>query len=114
MHGKLNTHAKSAIFKAELCSGTQSQLVPSGCGFCWIPCLKDGRGRDREENSMSTQTQVALEMGTKPVNEHQWLQKLVGEWRVEMEMAAGTGQPGHKSESTESVKSLGGFGPICR
>jgi hypothetical protein len=29
---------------------------------------------------MSTQTQEPVEMGTKPVQEHQWLQKLVGEW----------------------------------
>ena len=60
----------------------------------------------------STQTQEAqeaMEMGTKPVPEHQWLQKLVGEWRVEMEMTMAPGEPRQKSEGTESVKSLGGL-----
>lgn len=58
---------------------------------------------------MSTQTQEAVEMGTKPVPEHQWLQKLVGEWRVETEMTMAPDQPKQKSEGTESVKSLGGL-----
>ena len=58
---------------------------------------------------MSTQTQEPVEMGTKPVQEHQWLQKLVGEWRVETKMMMGPDQPRHKSESTESVKSVGGL-----
>lgn len=64
---------------------------------------------------MSTQTQDAMkmeaveEMGTKPVPEHQWLQKLVGEWRVETEMTVAPGQPAQKSHGTESVKSLGGL-----
>ena len=58
---------------------------------------------------MSAQTQEPVEMGTKPVQEHQWLQKLVGEWRVETEMMMGPDQPRHKSESTESVKSVGGL-----
>jgi hypothetical protein len=63
---------------------------------------------------MSTQTQEtqatdAMEMGTKPVPEHQWLQQLVGEWRVESEMWMGPDQPVQTSQSTESVKSLGGL-----
>ena len=58
---------------------------------------------------MSAQTQEPVEMGTKPVQEHQWLQKLVGEWRVETEMMMGPDQPRHRSESTESVKSVGGL-----
>ena len=63
---------------------------------------------------MSAQTQEAP--NTNPskwepsrFQEHQWLQHLVGEWRVETEMMVGPGQPKHKSESTESVKSLGGL-----
>jgi uncharacterized protein DUF1579 len=61
---------------------------------------------------MSTQTmevQEEIEMGTKPIQEHQWLQKLVGEWRTETEMSMGPGEPKQKSEGTESVKSLGGL-----
>lgn len=61
---------------------------------------------------MSTQTQEAqeaTEMGTSPVPEHQWLQKLVGEWRFETRMTMGPDQPEQTSEGTESVKSLGGL-----
>ena len=65
---------------------------------------------------MSTQTQEsqiqvpdAAQMGTKPVPEHQWLQQLVGEWRVETEMSMGPGQPTQTSQGTETVKSLGGL-----
>ena len=57
---------------------------------------------------MSIQEMEAVEMGTKPTPEHQWLQKLVGEWRVETEMHMG---PDSKQTSvgTESVKSVGGL-----
>lgn len=58
---------------------------------------------------MSTQSVEPVEMGTKPVREHAWLQQLVGEWRVETEMSMGSGQPKQKAEGTESVKSLGGL-----
>ena len=58
---------------------------------------------------MSTETQEAMEMGTKPIKEHEWLQKLVGEWRTEGEMMMGPDQPKTKSQGTESVKSLGGL-----
>lgn len=58
---------------------------------------------------MSTQTEEPTDAGTKPVPEHQWLQKLVGEWRIETEMTMGPDQPKQKSEGTESVKSLGGL-----
>ena len=58
---------------------------------------------------MSTQAQDAPETGTKPVPEHEWLQKLVGEWRVETEMTMAPDQPKQKSVGTESVKSLGGL-----
>lgn len=60
---------------------------------------------------MSVQTQEAPETGTKPVPEHAWLQKLVGEWRIETEMTMGSDpdQPVQKSEGTESVKSVGGL-----
>jgi hypothetical protein len=41
--------------------------------------------------------------------EHQWLQKLVGEWTCEAEMTMTPDQPPVKSEATESVRSLGGL-----
>ena len=58
---------------------------------------------------MSTTTQEPVEMGTKPVREHERLQNLVGEWRTEMEMSVGPGQPKERAEGTESIKSLGGL-----
>jgi hypothetical protein len=50
-----------------------------------------------------------MEMGTKPVKEHEWLQNLVGEWTVRSEMVMEPGAPPMTSEGRESVKSLGGL-----
>jgi hypothetical protein len=47
-----------------------------------------------------------------PLPEHQWLQKLVGEWRFESECHPGSDQPPMKSSGTESVRSLGGLWTI--
>jgi hypothetical protein len=58
---------------------------------------------------MSTQTQEPVGMATRPEKEHEWLQQLVGEWRIESEMLMGPGQPKQKSQGTESVKNLGGL-----
>lgn len=61
---------------------------------------------------MSTETleaPEAMEMGTKPVAEHAWLQQLVGEWRIKSEMNMGPDQPRMTSEGSESVKSVGGL-----
>jgi len=56
---------------------------------------------------MDTQQQEM--MGTKPIKEHEWLQKLVGEWRTETEMSMGPDQPKQKSTGTETVRNLGGL-----
>ena len=45
----------------------------------------------------------------KPGTEHQWLLKMIGEWACEGEATMAPGQPPVKWESTESVRSLGGF-----
>ena len=59
---------------------------------------------------MDTQTQEPeMGMGTRPIKEHEWLQKLIGKWRVEAEMWMGPGQPKVRSEGTEIVKSVGGL-----
>lgn len=62
---------------------------------------------------MSTQTQEQKQsdemMGTKPIKEHEWLQKLIGEWKTEAEMSMGPGNEKGKSRGTESVRSLGGL-----
>lgn len=42
---------------------------------------------------MSTEAQESMEMGTKPVEEHAWLQQLMGDWRVVTEFNMGPGTP---------------------
>lgn len=48
-------------------------------------------------------------MNEQPSAEHEWLQKLVGEWTLESECDMGPDQPGMKSSGKESVRSLGGL-----
>jgi Protein of unknown function (DUF1579) len=48
------------------------------------------------------------EMKAEPQKEHQWLEKLLGEWTYESEAAEPGGTP-VKSEGSESVRSLGGL-----
>lgn len=54
-------------------------------------------------------TQQESTMPEKPQNEHQWLQKLVGEWTYETEVTMGSEQPSEKATGTESVRSLSGL-----
>lgn len=58
---------------------------------------------------MSTQTSEPVQMGTLPIREHEWLQKLVGDWSIETEMTMGPDQPKQKASGSESIKSLGGL-----
>jgi hypothetical protein len=48
-------------------------------------------------------------MKMEPQKEHQWLQKLVGEWTCESEAIMEPGKPPEKWKATESVRSLGGL-----
>ena len=48
-------------------------------------------------------------MATKPIEEHKWLDHLVGEWTYTVEMNMGPDEPMQKGTGTESVKSLGGL-----
>jgi len=48
-------------------------------------------------------------MKSEPQREHQWLQKLVGEWTCEAEMKMKPDEPAVKSHATETVRSLGGL-----
>lgn len=57
----------------------------------------------------TTKTQQDSTMPAQPQDEHQWLQKFVGEWTYETEVMMGSGQPPEKSTGTESVRSLGGL-----
>ena len=48
-------------------------------------------------------------MTAKPQKEHQWLEKLIGDWTCEMEASMGPDKPPMKSKATESVRSLAGL-----
>lgn len=52
-------------------------------------------------------------MNTEPQQEHQWLQKFVGEWTCEGEAVMGPDKPAEKWQATESVRSLGGLWVLC-
>jgi Protein of unknown function (DUF1579) len=58
---------------------------------------------------METNLTQEITMQTKPQKEHEWLQKLVGEWTYETEAVMGPDQPPEKSVGTETVQSLGGL-----
>lgn len=52
-------------------------------------------------------------MKAEPQKEHQWLEKLVGEWSYEHEMPPEPGKPAQKFTGTETVRSLGGLWVVC-
>lgn len=52
-------------------------------------------------------------MNAEPQEQHQWLQRMVGEWTSEMEASMGPDQPLQKSLGEESVRSLGGLWMLC-
>jgi Protein of unknown function (DUF1579) len=54
-----------------------------------------------------------MPMKVEPQKEHQWLQKLVGEWTSEGEASMGPGKPLEKFQSTERVRPLGGIWVLC-
>jgi len=56
----------------------------------------------------TTKTQTEPVMQAEPQKEHQWLQKLVGEWTYEADATMGPDKPPEKCSGTESVRSLGG------
>ena len=57
---------------------------------------------------MSTsETQKESPMMAEPQKEHQWLQKLVGEWAYEMESEMGPDAPTETCNGSESVRTLG-------
>ncbi len=48
-----------------------------------------------------------------PQKEHQWLQKLVGEWTYEHECSMGPDQPPSKAQGIERVRSIGGLWTVA-
>ena len=47
-------------------------------------------------------------MKVEPRKEHEWLQRLVGEWSYEAEASMGPGQRPSKAQGSERVRSIGG------
>jgi hypothetical protein len=58
---------------------------------------------------MSNETQEHSMPVAEPQAEHKWLQRLVGDWAVEVEAIMGPDLPPEKSTGTERVRSLGGL-----
>lgn len=54
-----------------------------------------------------TTTQQEQQHYVEPTEQHRWLQKLVGEWTVEVEAVTEPGKPPVKSTGTERVRALG-------
>jgi hypothetical protein len=52
-------------------------------------------------------------MQVEPQKEHQWLEKMVGDWTYESEAASEPGKTPEKYTGTESVRSLGGLWVVC-
>ena len=64
------------------------------------------RSRRQHGEERGTPEQQPM-MRPQPQKEHEWLQRLVGEWSYEGEMTMEPGKPSVKFEGTENVRSLG-------
>ena len=52
-------------------------------------------------------------MHAEPQKEHEWLQKLLGEWTSEAEASMGPDKPCETFRGTDSVRTLGGLWVLC-
>jgi hypothetical protein len=59
--------------------------------------------------SEQTSTTDIAEQGTKPLPEHAWLDRLVGNWRSEMTYRMTPDGPENLAEGTETVRNFGGL-----
>lgn len=57
----------------------------------------------------ASEPKLEMPMPAQPQKEHQWLQKLVGEWTYEHKAQMGPDKPEETFSGTESVRSLGGL-----
>ena len=65
-------------------------------------------GDEAMEPSTTSQESTTCMMA-EPQKEHEWLQKLVGEWNYESEATMEPGKPPMRFSGTENVRSLGGL-----
>jgi len=70
---------------------------------------KSGAASRVEEVKPRGTAQQEPPMKPEPQREHEWLQKVVGEWTFEGEMTMEPGKSPEKFTGTESVRPLGGF-----
>jgi hypothetical protein len=70
---------------------------------------KSGSASRAEEIKARGTVQQVPSMKAEPQKEHEWLQKLAGEWTFEGEMTMEPGKPPEKFTGTESVRSVGGL-----
>jgi hypothetical protein len=61
----------------------------------------------------SHKTEQESTMTVEAQKEHQWLQKLVGEWTYESEVFMGADKPPERGGGTETVRSIGGLWTIA-
>ena len=76
------------------------------------PTTSEGQHKATGDEAMepSTTSQESTTcMMAEPQKEHEWLQKLVGEWTYESEATMEPGQPPKRFSGTENVRSLGGL-----
>jgi hypothetical protein len=76
-------------------------------GFALITFLNDSSKGAKAMETAKTQQEPT--MNTEPQKEHQWLEKLVGEWTYETEAMMSPDQPPERATGTESVRSIGGL-----
>ena len=57
----------------------------------------------------ATLLHAAMPEMPKPVKEHKWLQRFVGEWKSDLKMYMEPGKPPLTAKCTESYRKLGGF-----
>jgi hypothetical protein len=63
--------------------------------------------------SVQSHERTGDDMKVEAQKEHQWLQKLVGEWTYEAEATMEPGKPPEKFKGSESVRSLGEVWVLC-
>lgn len=65
--------------------------------------------RKGDEQMSTSEAQQESPMNAEPQKEHNWLQKLVGDWTYEAEASMGPDKPPEVCRGAESVRSLGGL-----
>jgi len=81
------------------------------CGTAQVTPVPEGdrQATGGDEAMVTNEALPESTMKAEPRKEHDWLEKLVGEWAYEFEATMEPGRPPEKFTGTESVRSLGGL-----